>query len=275
MIHHELGHAYVPTEDGHEAVEMRTPLDFLLGAELIGDDETAAVRVEAVRDFHAWVCERDPHPRHVARRLVCASLHFCPGAVAGLSPAEAQAVRSEDFEIQQRCVMRVLLGRPRAGARMVAAHAEAIHQTLAKAHHRRGRTALRLAPSMERSVDVLLGEDAGPEERAIRRETLRGWLRPMWRAGSLGEALKAFYAITRKIKPELILNMTSEEVASFFDQTRAAAIEREHRLINLPLERHTGRHVTLLGQRSTLARAAYAGAQKGNTHRADSVRLAA
>lgn len=273
MIHDEMGRAYVATEDGPEAVELRTPLDALLGAETLGQDETAAIRVEAVRDLHGWVCERDPHPRHVARRLVVATRRFCPGALSRLSASEVAAVRSEDWAEAQRQVMRVLLGRPRAGARMVAAHAEAIQQTLAKAYHRRGHTALPLL-RVARPVDVLDGAGAA-HEREIRAETLRGWLRPIWRAGSLGEALKAFYAITRKIQPELILNMTSEEVASFFDQTRAAAIEREHRLINLPLERHTGRHITLLGQRSTSARAAYADAQKGNTHRAASVRLAA
>jgi hypothetical protein len=278
MIHDELGRCWVHGEDGHVAVDMRSPLGALLNAEAdLSEDQDGrmAVRLEAVRSLHGYLFEQGAHPRYVARRLVLATLRFNATAVQSLAKDELVAVTSDDFDTQQRALVRALLGNPRAGEKQVESHAAYMQSVLATAWRRLASAAL--PPAAGASIEALM--QSGPlladEELEVRRETVCEWLRPIWRGGSLVEALKAVYALTRGFWPELVYNMTGEEIAALFRQTRAAVSEREHRLINRPIERHAGRHVTLRHQKSTGACARYAAAQIGNTHRADSVRTAA
>jgi hypothetical protein len=271
MIHDEMGRAFVIGAEGPEGIDRRTPLDALLegeGAEFSREDVMVA-GVEAVRALHAWVCDQGAHPRRVAERLVKATQHYAPELAARLFGVEVVALIAAP-ELREAAMMRVLLNSPKAPVRAVRAHAAAISAVLGRAYRREGHTWTAERPGTR--LEVLIVEDslAGPEEEQVRREVVRRWLRQVWPvAGGLSDALKAFYALTRACWPELILNMSGEEVATFFAQTRAAESERVHRLVNRPIERHTGRHTTLRFQKSTAACGKYAGAAKGNTHRAD------
>lgn len=279
MIHDELGRCWVPSEEGPVAVDMHSPLRALLASEAtLADDEgnRMAARVEAVRAFHGWVFAQGPHPRPVSRRLVLASLRFAPAAAQCLAREEVVAVTHAEFDVAMRSLIRALLNNPRAGARQVRSHAEVINAVLGCAYRRNAASGAFDSRGV-RSIEALMQPDVAlaDDETEIRAEALREWLRPIWRGGALVEALKAFYALTRGFWPELVYNMTGEEIAAIFTQTRAAVSEREHRLINRPIARHLGRHVTLRHQKSVGACGRYAAAQMGNTHRADSVRTAA
>jgi hypothetical protein len=275
MIHDELGRCFVIGTDGPEGIDRRTPLDALLEGEMpLSREDLMTVGVEAIRAFHAWVCAAGAHPRAVAGRLVTASQHYAPWA-ARLVSAEAVAVVGAP-EAREVALLRVLLGNPKARAAALRGHAERINGVMGRAHRREGHTWA--AGEAGQRLEVLIIEDelAGPDEQAVREEAVRRWLRQIWsEGGGLADALKAFYALTRSCWPELILNMSGEEVATFFAQTRAAESERVHRLVNRPIERHTGRHTTLRFQKSTTACGKYSAGAKGNTHRADSARRAA
>lgn len=281
MIHDELGRAWVLGDEGPEGVETRSPLDFLFSEEdrqTMSEDESLArervqIGLEAIRAFHTWVCHEGAHPRKIAIRLVKASQHYAPGLVCHLSRLDATVVNGAP-EKSHAAIMRVLLENPRAGDRLVAEHSARVAAVLGKAHRSEGHAwEIRAGTRLE----VLTVEDelVGYGEGDMRREILRRWLRPLWMLGSLGEALKVFYAYTRSFWPELILNMSGEEISTFFVQTRAAESERVHRLVNRPVERHTGRHTTLRFQKSTAACGVYSRVQQGNHHRADSVKRAA
>jgi hypothetical protein len=277
VIHDEMGRAFVLGADGPEGIELRTPLDALLSSE-VGDlsrEDVMVAGVEAVRALHAWICDQGAHPRRVAERLVKATQHYAPDLAARLLGVEVVAVIAAPAA-REAAMMRVLLGSPKAPVASVRAHAARISAVLGRAYRRERHTWQAARPGLR--LEVLLVEDelAGPEEEQVRRAMVRRWLRQVWAPGAgLADALKAFYALTRACWPELILNMSGEEVAAFFAQTRAAESERVHRLVNRPIERHTGRHTTLRFQKSTAACGKYAGAAKGNTHRADAARRAA
>lgn len=275
MIHDELGRAFVIGADGPEGIDRRTPLDALLEDEMpLSREDLMTVGVEAIRAFHAWVCDQGAHPREVGRRLVTASQHYAPWA-ARLVWAEAVAVVGAP-EAREIAMLRVLLNHPKATAGALRSHAERINAALGRAHRREGHTWDPFRSGQRLEVLIVEDELAGPDEQAVREEAVRRWLRQIWAEGSgLADALKAFYALTRSCWPELILNMSGGEVASFFAQTRAAESERVHRLVNRPIERHTGRHTTLRFQKSTSACGKYAASATGNTHRADSARKAA
>jgi hypothetical protein len=275
MIHDELGRSWIIGDDGPEGVETRSPLDYLLAAEgEVPRAEAISIGLEAIRSLHTWVSDQGPHPRRIAERLVKASAHYAPGEVRSLSAADSAAILGEPAA-RDRALMRILLAQPRARSRATEDHAARINVALAKAYRREGHTW-----SGDRSgsrLEALIAEDmlAGPEEEIVRREMLRRWLRQMWAGGSLADALKAYYALTRAYWPELLLNMSGEEISTLFAQTRAAESERVHRLVTRPVERHTQRRGTLRWQKSTSACGKYAEAQRGNHHRADAAKRAA
>lgn len=280
MIHHELGRAFVAGADGPEAVELLTPRDALAAAEsgLAAGDEVGSARIEAVRALHVWVLEAGPHPRAVAERLVAVSAEYALDCVRGLPAADRAAATEQNAAARERALMRVLLDAPRARARQVRRHGEQIAGVLGKAHRREvgmGQDAAQAAQPSDISRLQIADDSEGAAGCAVRREACRRWLMQVWAARSLGDALKAFYALTRGFWPELVMNLTGEELATFFAQTRAAESERMHRVVNRPIERASGRRATLRFQKSATACAKYAAGAMGNTHRADSCSRAA
>jgi len=273
MIHHELGVVYVPGEGGPSAVDLVNPRDHLIAREEGMDaNELATIRVEAVRALHAWVFEAGPGPRPVAERLVLATQEYAPGFLQELSTEDVAALTHGSHSDRRRAVLRTLLGQRRPSRAQIDRHDADVNGILGKAFRREGHT-----------LQLVRGEASGLERLRCREEdetapwsqAMRAWLRPVWKSGGLGEALKAFYALTRGLWPELMLNMTGDEVAGFFAQTRQAESVRERQLLNRRLEAHGHRPVALRFQKSVEACRSYAKAATGNTHRADSVGRAA
>lgn len=275
MIHDELGRCFVIGANGPEGIELRSPVDALVESEAgLTADDMGEARIEAVRALHAWVMEAGPHPRAVAERLVLASAEYAFALVRGMSQLDLAAATALDGALRERALMRVLLDSPKASAAALRKHSVRITLVLGVAYRRRASVgqlpALAVLPS-DLSALQIADEAEGATGCAVRREACRRWLGPVWADGRLGEALKAFYAITRSYWPGLVLNMSGEQMAAFFAQTRAAESERVHRLVNRPIERASGRRTTLRFQKSATACAKYAAGARGNTHRADSV----
>ena len=274
MIHHELGYTYVNTGDGPEGVEMCNPRDLLMGEEAgLRTSESMAVRVEAVASAREWILEAGPHPDSVAERLVVASKHYQSGLVHAMPVAHVLAVTTQDAVKREQALMRLLLEEPSARVDQTRRHGEIIKGALAKAYRREGHTySAALEPS---GLDRLRLVNVSAEEDELRTATLQRWFRYIWHGrSSLVDALKHFYTNTRGFAPELLLNMTGEELAIFFGQGRAAQCEREKLHINKRLERAGVKHIKLRFQKSAAACAKYADRAKGNHHRADSVKVA-
>lgn len=275
MIHSELGYTYIHSDDGHEGVEMRTPRDFALAGEAeLREGESMPVRVEAMRHALAWILEAGPHPAPVIERLVKASLAYVPGLVHAMPAAEVVAVTHADAAAREVALMRLLLSRTDARPKEARRHGESIKAALAKAYRREGHT---WRPCTEEPSPVSQLRDVGgisQAENELRTATLARWFRHIWHGRTqLIDALKHFYTIARAYAPELVLNMTAEELAVFFGQGRAAQSDREKRHINKRLARAGSKHTTLRFQKSDAACGKYAEAAKGNHHRAESARI--
>lgn len=275
MIHSELGFTYIFNEDGHEGVEMRTPRDFAMAGEAeLREGESMSVRVEAMRSAMAWILESGPHPAVVIERLVVASLAFVPALVHAMPAADVLSVTRQDAVAREVALMRLLLQKADARAKETRRHSEVIKAALAKAYRREGHT---WRPCLAQPTKIEQFRDAvavSQEESELRAATLARWFRHIWHGRTqLIDALKHFYTIARAYAPELLLNMTAEELAVFFGQGRAAQSDREKRHINKRLARAGSKHTTLRFQKSDAACGKYAEAAKGNHHRAESARI--
>ena len=110
------------------------------------------------------------------------------------------------------------------------------------------------------------------DEQAIRGEAIAAWLGWIWEGGvDLSRAAKRLVTYTRLYRPDLVHGLTCEEAASLFGQGRAAESARAS-AVDTALIKGGYRHTTLPGRKSERARAKMAAAQKGNQHRARSVK---
>lgn len=117
--------------------------------------------------------------------------------------------------------------------------------------------------------EMLRKEEAMPEdEQAIRAEAVGDWL--VWLFGDgprIEAATKRLFSFARAYRPELVLNMSGEEIAALFGQGRAAESARTRRVIEPTLKAAGMRCTALPYQKSDTARRRCAEAQKGNRNR--------
>ena len=278
MIRHTLDQAYAVGADGMEAVEMRSPLDLLMVAEEdLSERDAGLVRAEALGGVMAWILSAGPHPRMVAERLVACALRYAPERLDGLGKVDRLAVTATDGAARAVALARVLRDDERLRARDARRHGEAVNAALTRAYRGAANT---WTGDLTRQADGAalwrMEEAGGADEVALRRATLARWCRLVWEQGArLGPALKAFYALARSYSPELMLNMSQEDVGAFFGQVRATTSAREKQLINTRLARAGYRKTTLRGQKSETACATYARRAQGNHNRAGANRKAA
>lgn len=110
------------------------------------------------------------------------------------------------------------------------------------------------------------------DEQAIRHEAISTMLGWFWEGGlDLERASKRLVTYTRNYRPELVLNISCETAAAMFGQGRAAESARTE-VLEKTMRRAGYRHTTLPTRKSDRARAKMAKAQKGNKHRARSVK---
>lgn len=281
MIHQELGYAYVKTGDGPgEPVEMGNPRDALLAAEEGFSGDAMLCMIEAARDWLWWIYEAGPEPVPVMRRLVACTAANAPWLLERLSRREARALSplaEEKYSLKVVC----------------RASPEDVHEALAQAYRREGRTWAR--PEHITTIEMRLLVEAAitGDDALLRGKAMSTWLARVWdyeeteggkaesgelRAESqksrrqwtpsLRTALKNLYVEARTLAPEMILNMTGEEISALFDQVRAAESARVKQRVNLRLLRSGYRHATLRFQKSVSACRTYSEKAKGNKNRA-------
>lgn len=264
MIHQELNGAFVVEADGSKsAVELRSPRDLLEATEDSAPPGDAMLcAIEAVRDWLGWIFEAGPHPLPVMRRLVACTLTHAPGLLLGLPAREVRAVS--------------------AGARATESLREICHTTpravnaaLAQAYRREGRTWSPAQVISTLEMRLVIESALAQSDALIRASAMRTWLARVWdhasgkKAGPrLGEAMKALYVEARTLAPEMILNMSGEEIAALFAQGRAAESARVKQRVNTRLLRAGYRGATLRFQKSLTACRTYAECQRGNRNRA-------
>ena len=117
--------------------------------------------------------------------------------------------------------------------------------------------------------------DHTDEERAIRAEGIGDWWGWCWEGALNPErAFRRFLAVTRLYRPELVGNINIREAAAIFGQTGAAQSVVERELVEQSYAKAGYNMVHVPGQKGADARAKMAKAQKGNKHRARSVKKA-
>lgn len=109
-----------------------------------------------------------------------------------------------------------------------------------------------------------------PEEvTLIREEAIGTWLGWLFEGGiKPAEATKRLFVFARGFRPELILNMSGEEIADLFGQTRAAESHRSRKVIEATLRKAGAKFTDQPYQKSASTRRKCAASAKGNRNRA-------
>ena len=110
------------------------------------------------------------------------------------------------------------------------------------------------------------------DEQKIREEAICEWLGWIWEGGlDIRRASKRLVTYTRLYRPELVRNLTCEEAAALFDQGKAAESARV-KAVEKTIKKAGFRHTMLPSRKSERSRQKMAKAQRGNKHRARSVK---
>lgn len=119
-------------------------------------------------------------------------------------------------------------------------------------------------------LDEMIAREEGEvlEEHLIRLEAFRRLMSIFFADGPHpSDVMRRVYAFAKALRPELILNMSCEEVGAIFGETKASVSYRIKQLVNRPIMAHSGHGTQLPWQKSSSACATYAARAKGNTNR--------
>lgn len=117
--------------------------------------------------------------------------------------------------------------------------------------------------------EMISREDGEPlDEYLMRVEAMRDLMGYFFADGPHPAAvLKRVFAVAKAIFPELVLNMSCEEIGLLFGETKAAVSYRIKLLVNRPIAALFGHGVQLPWQKSSIACAKYREQALGNTNR--------
>lgn len=240
-----------------DALAVRTWRQRSRDEEAVEVDDQMACALEAVRDWMAWIFEAGPRPHFVMKRLVsCTATAFGlgPVLVPVLTPAERAAIS--------------VIGGERECLRVLGVAMEEVHAAIARAYRRRGRTWDPLAEPTTLETMTAREDSLEQGESLVRARAVELWLRRVWGSGvSLADALKHLLTDVRAFAPELLINMSGEEIAALFGQGRASESWRVKQRVNDVLARAGFRNPQLRHQKSLAACRTYARVQRGNHNR--------
>lgn len=152
---------------------------------------------------------------------------------------------------------------------MSAFHEERITETLRHAWSRE-QAAGREPVYTRTPIDEMISREDGEAIDAylMRVEAMRDLMRYFFAEGPHPAAvLKRVFAVAKAIFPDLVLNMSCEEVGMLFGETKAAVSYRIKLLVNRPIAALFGHSVQLPWQKSSSACAKYRSQAMGNTNR--------
>lgn len=120
--------------------------------------------------------------------------------------------------------------------------------------------------------EVMVAQEAtGHDEEValIREEAIGKWLGWLFEGGiKIEEATKRLFVFARGFRPELILNMSGEEIADLFGQTRAAESHRSRKVIEATLRKAGAKFTDQPYQKSATTRRKCSASAMGNRNRA-------
>lgn len=240
-----------------DALALRDWRSALIREEDGGRDDQMLCALEAVRDWMAWIFEAGPRPHLVMKRLVS-----CTATAFGLGPVLTPVLTSAE-----RAAVSVV-GGERECLKVLGVSMNEVHDALAKAYRRKGRTWDPLTEPTSLDVMTSREDSMEPDESLVRARAVELWLRRIWESGvNFSDALKHLLTDVRAFAPELLLNMTGEEIAALFGQGRASESWRVKHRVNDVLARAGFRNPQLRHQKSQTACRTYARVQRGNSNR--------
>ena len=141
-----------------------------------------------------------------------------------------------------------------------------INETLAQVFHKKGFQ--QEAITTRTPLADLLAKEAGEDEQDERRETLGVLLRYFFADGPHpGAVVRRVFAVGKAVAPELIVDMTVEELGLMFGETKAAQSWRIEKIFS-NYQRERGVKGFKAGfQKSEHTSAAFSRAQRGNHNR--------
>jgi hypothetical protein len=123
--------------------------------------------------------------------------------------------------------------------------------------------------------DVMAARESGAhteEEQRIREEAISAWIGWLFEGGpDIRRVSQRLFTYARTYRPDLVFNMSMEQIAALFGQGRAAEQARTKRDLEGTLKKAGYRTTSLPTGKSPRARQKMAKAQTGNRHRARSV----
>jgi hypothetical protein len=123
---------------------------------------------------------------------------------------------------------------------------------------------------MRTPLDELVSMESGDaaDEHAIRLEAFRRLLEFFFSDGPHpGYVIRRVFAVTKALRPSLILNMSLEEIGLMLGETKAAGSWRIKQLVNRPIAAASGHGSQLPWQKSASACEKYAARAAGNSNR--------
>lgn len=151
----------------------------------------------------------------------------------------------------------------------MSAHETRVHEVLGAVYRRNGESFE--AVDNRTPLDSLLAEEEqmDSQEQFIRVETFRKLLGYVFAEGpDPARSMRRLYALGKSYTPELLFNISDQEIAMIFGETRAAVSWRRDKLVTKKLEAAGARGTHVRCQKTEGARLKYAKAQMGNRNRA-------
>lgn len=150
------------------------------------------------------------------------------------------------------------------------AHAQAVHAVMGSIHRKLGDRSLEgeVAPPFAEFEQGPDGEAADAIDYHVAVRAMRNVFAYVMADGPEPlKAMKRFYALCKAYYPDLLRDMSDEQMATLFRETRAAVSARRMRMVTKKLEAagFKGTHVRC--QKSEAARRRFSAAQRGNQNR--------
>lgn len=151
----------------------------------------------------------------------------------------------------------------------MSAHEQRVHEVLGAVYRRQGESFEAVDGRTPADAAMAAEEGVDEDEQFIRVETFRILLGEIFSEGpDPARTMRRLYTLVKAYAPELIFNMSDQEMGLLFGETRAAVSWRRNKLVTDRLAAAGNRGTHVRCQKSEEARARLAAAQRGNRNRA-------
>lgn len=147
-------------------------------------------------------------------------------------------------------------------------HEARVHELLGAVYRQNGNSYEPVENATPLSALIDAEERMEAEERYVRVETMRALLTFLFVDPHPAQVVRRAYLLAKAYSPELLLNMSFDEIAFMLGETAAAQSERMKRILNTKIAQGGARTTQIRLQKRYGTLATYAEVQKGNHNRA-------